>query len=98
MKHERENAFGTTKHVERMGAEMAIQFHVDDAVSNLVANGGRSTRLSCDVHRELVDLVATYKLPPMPNGEEAKGRAAARTVIDGLTLKCAEPMPRGSVS
>jgi hypothetical protein len=40
-----------------------------------------------DIHSQLIDLAATYKLPPMPKDEEAKVRAAAKTVIDGLTLK-----------
>jgi|HubBroStandDraft_6_1064221.scaffolds.fasta_scaffold349875_2 hypothetical protein len=44
-----------------------------------------------DVHSQLVDLAATYKLPPMPKDEEAKVRASAKTVIDGLTLNWAKP-------
>ena len=98
MKHERENAFGTTEFVERMGAELAIQFMLMTLFQMLSQMTDDPRGFRADVHRELVDLVATYKLPPMPNDEEAKVRAAARTVIDGLTLKCAEPIPRGSVS
>jgi hypothetical protein len=98
MKHEREDAFATTEHVERMGAEMAIQFMLMTLFQLLSQMVDDPRGFRADVHRELVDLVETYKLPAMPNDEEAKVRAAARTVIDGLTLKCAEPTPRGSVS
>ena len=98
MKHERENAFGTTEFVERMGAELAIQFMLMTLFQMLSQMTDDPRGFRADVHRELLDLVATYKLPPMPNDEAAKVRAAARTVIDGLTLRCAEPMPHGSMS
>ena len=98
MKHERENAVGTTEHVERMGAEMAIQFMLMTQFQILSQMADDPRGFCADVHGQLVELVATYKLPPMPKDEEAKVRAAARTVIDGLTLKCAEPTQHGSAS
>jgi hypothetical protein len=46
-----------------------------------------------DVHTALVDLAATYTLPPLPEGAEPKIRAAAKRVIDGVMLSSGDVTP-----
>jgi hypothetical protein len=98
MKHERESSFGTNAYVERMGAEMAIQFMLMTLFQILSQMVEDPHGFRVDVHSQLVDLAATYKLPPMPKDEEAKVRTAAKIVIDGLTLKWVEQTPREHMS
>jgi hypothetical protein len=45
---------------------------------------------SVDIHKELTDLVATYKLPPMPKDTERKVRTAAGKILDGITMRSFE--------
>ena len=76
---------------EQMGADMAIQFMLM-MLFQLVSEMADDPRgLRADVHRELTDLVATYKLPSMPADAEQKIRAAARKILDGIMLRSFEP-------
>jgi hypothetical protein len=43
-----------------------------------------------DTHKELTSLVATYELPPMPEGTARKNRAAAGKILDGIMLRSFE--------
>jgi hypothetical protein len=43
-----------------------------------------------DVHGELTDLLASYKLPPMPEDIERKVRAAAGKILDGIMMRSFE--------
>ena len=90
MKHQAKHSFMTDDQAERMGADMAIQFllvMLFQLVSEM-ADDPRGFR--ADVHKELTDLVATYKLPPMPADAEQKIRAAARKILDGIMLRSFE--------
>jgi hypothetical protein len=46
-----------------------------------------------DVHKALVDITATYKLPPLPEGAQPKIRAAAKRIIDGVMLNASGVTP-----
>jgi hypothetical protein len=76
--------------VERIGAEMAMQFMLMTLFQILSQMADDPRGFRADVRSQLVDLAATYKLQPMPKDEEAKVRASANTVIDGLTLSWAK--------
>jgi hypothetical protein len=90
MKHQDKLSFITDDHAEQMGADMAIQFMLM-MLCQLVSEMADDPRgLRSDVHRELGDLVATYRLPPMPADAEQKVRAAARQFLDGIMLRSFE--------
>lgn len=87
MKHQAKHSFMTDDQAERMGADMAIQFllmTLFQIVSEMAddARGFRS-----DVHKELADLVATYKLPAMSEDTERKIRGAASRVLDSILMR-----------
>jgi hypothetical protein len=91
MKHQDKLSFITNDQAEHMGADVAIQFMLMmlfQLVSEM-ADDPRGFRTS--VHRELCDLVATYKLPPMPADTERKVRAAAGKILDGIMMRSFEP-------
>jgi hypothetical protein len=91
MKHQDKLSFITDDQAEHMGADMAIQFMLM-MLFQLVSEMADDPRgLRSDVHRELADLVATYKLPPMRADAEQKIRAAARIILDGIMLRSFEP-------
>ena len=91
MKHQDKLSFITDDQAEHMGADMAIQFMLM-MLFQLVSEMADDPRgFRADVHKELADLVATYKLPPMPADAEQKIRAAARKLLDGIMLRSFEP-------
>ena len=77
MKHQNQLSFITDDQAEHMGADMAIQFMLM-MLFQLVSEMADDPRgFRSDVHRELTDLVATYKLPPMLEATARKIRASA---------------------
>ena len=90
MKHQDKLSFITDDQAEQMGADMAIQFMLAtlfQIVSDM-ADDPRGFRT--DIHRELTDLVATYKLPPMPEDVERKVRTAAGKILYGIMMRSFE--------
>ncbi|MDB5610201.1 MAG: hypothetical protein JWP25_7101 [Bradyrhizobium sp.] len=69
-----------------MGADLAIQFMLMTLFSVVSEMSGDPTGFRSDVHKALVDITATYKLPPLPEGAQPKIRAAAKRIIDGVML------------
>ena len=59
-----------------MGADMAIRFMLMTLFQIVSGMADDLRGFRSDVHKELTDLVATYKLPPMP---EATARKIARS-------------------
>jgi hypothetical protein len=90
MKHQDTRSFITDDQAEQMGADMAIQFMLMTLFQLLSEMADDPHGLRTDVHRELTDLVASYKLPPMPEDTERKLRAAARKILDGITMRSFE--------
>jgi hypothetical protein len=74
-----------------MGADMAIQFILMMPFQLMSEMADDPRGLRTDLHRELADLVATYKLPPMPADAERRVRAAARKILDSIMLRSIEP-------
>jgi hypothetical protein len=90
MKHQDKLSFVTADQAEQMGADMAIQFMLA-TLFQLVSEMADDPRgFRTDVHRELTDLMATYKLPPMPEDAERKIRAAAGKILDGIMMRSFE--------
>jgi hypothetical protein len=90
MKHQDRLSFITDDQAEQMGADMAIQF-VLMTLLQLVSEMADDPRgFRTEVHRELTDLVASYKLPPMPQDTERKVRAAAGKILDGIMMRSFE--------
>jgi hypothetical protein len=84
--YEKNDPLRTNHHVDQMGADIAIQFMLMTLVRIVSEMSEDPTGFRSDVHSALVDLTATYKLPPLPEGAEPKIRAAAKRVIDGVLL------------
>jgi hypothetical protein len=98
MKHQGGHSFITDDQAEQMGADMAIQFMLMtlfQLVSEM-ADDPRGFRL--DVHKELTDLVATYKLPPMPEATARKIRASAGKILNGIMMRSFEQNAASRVS
>lgn len=90
MKHQDKLSFITDDQAEQMGADMAIQFMLA-TLFQLVSEMADDPRgFRTDVHRELTDLMATYKLPPMPEEAERRVRAAAGKILDGIMMRSFE--------
>ena len=90
MKHQDKLSFITDDQAEQMGADMAIQFMLA-TLFQLVSEMADDPRgFRTDVHGELTDLVATYKLPPMPEDTERKVRAAAGQLLNGIMMRSFE--------
>src|SRR5262245_59213016 len=87
MKHQDTRSFITDDQAEQMGADMAMQFMVMTLFQLLSEMADDPHGFRTDVHRELTDLVATYKLPPMPEDTERKVRAAAGKILDGIMMR-----------
>jgi hypothetical protein len=69
---------------------MAIQFMLM-MLFQLVSEMADDPRgFRTDVHRELAELVATYKLPLMEVATERKIRAAAGKILDGIMMRSFE--------
>ncbi|XSC47595.1 hypothetical protein ACF1BQ_020465 [Bradyrhizobium sp. RDT10] len=90
MKQQDKLSFITDDQAEQMGADMAIQFMLV-TLFQLVSEMADDPRgFRTDVHGELTDLVATSKLPPMPEDAERKVRVAARRLLDGIMMRSFE--------
>src|SRR5690242_8986620 len=90
MKHQDTRSFITDDQAEQMGADMATQFMLMTLFQLLSEMADDPRGFRTDVHRELTDLVATYKLPPMPEDTERMVRAAAGKILDGITMRSFE--------
>jgi hypothetical protein len=90
MRHQNQTSFITDDQAEHMGADMAIQFMLM-MLFQLVSEMADDPRgFRADVHRELAELIATYKLPSMDVDTERKVRAAASKILDGIMLRSFE--------
>ena len=74
MKRQDKLSFITDDQAEQMGADMATQFMLMTVFQLLSEMADDPRGFRTDVHRELTDLVATYKLPPMSQDTERKVR------------------------
>jgi hypothetical protein len=90
MKHQDRLSFITDDQAEQMGADMAIQFMLMTLFQLLSEMADDARGFRTDAHRELTDLVASYKLPPMPVDTERKVRAAAGKILDGIMMRSFE--------
>jgi hypothetical protein len=98
MKHQNQTSFVTDDHAEHMGADMAIQFMLM-MLFQLVSEMADDPRgFRADVHKELTDLVATYKLPPMPEATVRQIRASACKILDGIMMRSFEQNSASKVS
>jgi hypothetical protein len=70
-----------------MGADMAIQFMLMTLFQIISGMADDPQGFRSDVHKELADLVATYKLPEMPKDAERKIRASAGKILDGMMMR-----------
>jgi hypothetical protein len=97
MKHQGGHSFITDDQAEQMGADMAIQFMLMTLfqIVSEMADDPRGFR--SDVHKELTDPVATYKLPPMPEATARKIRASAGKILDGIMMRSFEQNPASKV-
>ena len=90
MKHQNKHSFITDDQAEQMGADMAIQFVLATLFQIVSEMADEPRGFRTDVHRELTDLMAAYKLPPMPEDAERKVRAAAGKILDGIMMRSFE--------
>jgi hypothetical protein len=73
-----------------MGADMAIQFMLMTLFQIVSGMADDPRGFRSDVHKELADLVATYKLPAMPEDTERKIRTSAGKILDGIMMRSCE--------
>jgi hypothetical protein len=88
--YEKDDPLRTDQHVDQMGADIAIQFMLMTLFRVMSEMSEDPDGFRSDVHKALIDLAATYKLPPLPEGAGAKIRTAAKKVIDGVMLNAGE--------
>ena len=90
MKHQDKHSFITDDQAEQMGADMATQFMLATLfqIVSEMADDPRGFRTH--IHGEVTDLMAAYKLPPMPEDAERKVRAAAGKILDGIMMRSFE--------
>jgi hypothetical protein len=86
MKHQSRHSFVTEDKAVQMGADI----HADDAVSMVSEMADEPRGLRTDVHTELCELVATYKLPPMPEDASRTVKASATKILGGIMLRSFE--------
>jgi hypothetical protein len=98
MKHQHRLSFVTDDQAEQMGADMAIQFMLMTLFQVVSGMADDPRDFRSDVHKELTDLVATYKLPPMPEATVRKFRASAGKILDGIMLRSFEQNAASKVS
>src|SRR5260370_32529911 len=98
MKHQDQLSFVTDDQAEQMGAEMAIQFRLMTLFQIVSGMGDAPGGFRSDVHKELTDLVATYKLPPMPEPSVRKIRASAGKILGGIMMRSFEQNAASKVS
>lgn len=87
MKHQNQLSFVTADQAEHMGADMAIQFMLVMLFQLVSEIADDPQGFRSDVHKELTDLVATYKLPPMPEATAGQIRASAGKILDGIMMR-----------
>jgi hypothetical protein len=90
MKHQDTRSFITDDQAEQMGADMAIQFMLMTLFQLLSEMADDPRGFRTEVHRELTDVVASDKLPPMPEDAERKVRAAAGKILGGIMMRSFE--------
>jgi hypothetical protein len=90
MNHQARLSFITDHQAEQMGADMAIQFMLMRLFQLLSEMADDPRGFRTDVHRELTDLVTSYKLPPMSEDTERTVRAAAGKILDGIMMRSFE--------
>jgi hypothetical protein len=98
MKHQGGHSFITDDQAEQMGADMAIQFMLMTLFQIVSGMADDPRGFRSDVHKELTDLVATYKLPPMPEDTVRKIRASAGKILDGMMMRSFEQNAASKVS
>jgi hypothetical protein len=86
LKHQSRHSFVTEDQAVQMGADI----HADDAVSMVSEMADEPRGLRTDVHTKLCELVATYKLPPMPEDASRTVKASATKILDGIMLRSFE--------
>lgn len=85
MKHQNQHSFVMDDQAVQMGADMAIQFMLM-TLFQMVSEMAEDPRgLPSDMRKELCELVATYKLPPLPEDAAQKVRASATKILDGIS-------------
>jgi hypothetical protein len=90
MKHQDTHSFITHDQAEQMGADMAIQFMLVTLFQLVSEMAEDPHGFRTVVHSELTHLVASYKLPPMPEDTERRVRAAAGKILDGIMMRSFE--------
>jgi hypothetical protein len=90
MKEPNQTSFITDDQAERMGADMAIQFMLMMLFQLVTEMADDACGFRADVHRELAELVATYKLSSMDVDTERNVRAAAGKILDGIMMRSFE--------
>jgi hypothetical protein len=97
-KHQDKCSFITDDQAEHMGADMAIQFMLMTLFQIVSGMADDPHGFRSDIHKELADLVATYKLPAMSEDTEQKVRASAGKILDGIMMRSSEQGMASSVS
>ena len=97
-KHQDKCSFITDDQAEHIGADMAIQFMLMTLFQIFSGMADDPQGFRSDVHRELADLVATYKLPAMPEDTERKIRASAGKILGGIMMRSCEQGMASKVS
>jgi hypothetical protein len=98
VKHQHKLSFVTDDQAEQMGADMAIQFMLMTLFQIVSGMADDPRGFRSDVHKELTDLVATYKLPPMPEATARKIRVSAGKILDGIMMRSFEQNAANKVS
>jgi hypothetical protein len=98
MKHQNRHSFVTDDQAVQMGADMAIQFMLMMLFQVVSEMADDPRALRSDVYKELCELVATYKSPPMPENATRKVKASATKILDGIMLRSFEQTSSVSLS
>lgn len=98
MKRQSQRSFVTDDQAVQMGADMAIQFMLMMLFQVVSEMADDPRGLRSDVHEELSELVATYRLPPMPEDVARKIKASAAKILDGIMLRSLEQAVPAGVS
>jgi hypothetical protein len=98
MKHQHKLSFVTDDQAEQMGADMAIQFMLMTLFEIVSGMDDDPRGFRSDVHKELSDLVATYKLPAMPEATAGKIRASAGKILNGIMMRSFEQNAASKIS
>lgn len=98
MKHQDRHSFIADDRATQMGTDMATQFML---MTLFQIVSGMADDLQCfcsNVHKELADLVATYKLRAMTEDTERKIRGSAAKILDGILLRSFDQIAPRKVS